>query len=80
MRTPAGRDHLTEATQEPGEGEDRYADILDAVERIVHDDDFPSGPVERLLITCTASGEVMYKAWGPRAEDPHQGYWARDAR
>lgn len=54
---------------------DRYPDPRELVTRIVDEDDFPDGSVERIEITCLASGEATWRVWPARAEDPIGGYF-----
>lgn len=53
---------------------DRYRDMRDVFERVISDDDFPTGEVERLELVCHASGDVTWRVWTPRAEEPIGGY------
>jgi cellulase/cellobiase CelA1 len=57
---------------------DRYPDPLSVIERVVHEDDFPSGDVERIEITMVASGEATWRVWAARAEEPVGGVIAAD--
>jgi hypothetical protein len=53
---------------------DRYPDLKGVVASILDDPNLPQGPVERLEVTCLASGEATYRVWAARAEDPEGGY------
>lgn len=53
---------------------DRYPTFNQALRRIQTETEIPDGPVERLELHCHASGEVTYRVWGPRAEEPEGGY------
>lgn len=49
---------------------DRFQDIREVVDEVLHEHDFPSGPIERLEITCLANGEANARVWVARAEEP----------
>lgn len=55
---------------------DRFPHLQDVLAVIQDLDEAANGPVERLEITCLASGEATYRIWPPRAEDPVGGYIA----
>ena len=54
--------------------EDRYPELDQVLSQARQHDDWPEGPVERIEITCLASGEATWRVWEPRAEDPLGGY------
>lgn len=56
--------------------EDRYRSPADALEQVVSSDDFPEGNVDRLELNFQASGEVTWRCWESRAEEPIGGYLA----
>lgn len=58
---------------------DRFLEARDAVDRVVNEDDFPAGPFERLEIHAHGSGDVTWRVWTPRAEEPVGGFVAADA-
>jgi hypothetical protein len=53
---------------------DRHQTIRKAFHEAQQQEDFPDGPVERFEIVCHASGEVTWRAWTPRADEPEAGY------
>lgn len=53
---------------------DRYPNIYDLLRALEESGELPNGPVERLEITCLASGEATYRMWEPRAEESEGGY------
>jgi hypothetical protein len=55
--------------------EDRYQDVADVVTRVLSEEEFPTGPIERFEVTCTASGEATYRVWEARAEEPFSGVY-----
>lgn len=55
---------------------DRFPHLQDVLAVIQDIDETANGPVERLEITCLASGEATYRIWPPRAEEPVGGYIA----
>jgi hypothetical protein len=57
--------------------EDRYPSIRKVVHKVLDEDDFPEGAVERLEVTCLASGEATWRVWRPREDDHLGGYYAR---
>lgn len=54
--------------------QDRFADPWEVLERLLHDDDFPRGDVERIELHFQGSGEVTWRAWEPRQDEPIGGY------
>jgi hypothetical protein len=59
-------------------GEAHYRDLSDVFERVLGDDDFPEGQIERLEIRLLATGEATYNVWTPGAETPVGGYVAAE--
>lgn len=60
--------------RDPDPNVDRYPTLVKAMRRIIEEGDFEDGPIERLEVTCLASGEATYRYWPARAEDPEGGY------
>lgn len=54
--------------------QDRYPELIDVVNTVLEDPNVGGGPVERVEITCLASGEATYRIWPARAEEPELGY------
>lgn len=54
---------------------DRYPSIHGVIDQVLGEDHFPDGPIERLEITCQASGDANWRAWPARAEEPEGGYF-----
>jgi hypothetical protein len=54
--------------------EDRFQSLSDAISSAREHEDFPTGQVEKFEIVCHASGEVTWRVWAPRAEEPLGGY------
>lgn len=54
--------------------EDRYPDFTRALRRIIQEAEIPDGPIERLEVRTLASGEVTYRVWFPRDDEPLGGY------
>lgn len=54
--------------------QDRYPNLEQVLSRLSQDvaKDYPV--VERVEITCLASGEATYRVWRPREIDPDGGY------
>jgi hypothetical protein len=55
--------------------DDRYAEIIEVVARVLEEKSFPQYPVERLEVTCLASGEATWRAWPAKAEESEGGYY-----
>lgn len=55
---------------------DRHASVLKALQKLREQEDFPETGVERLEVYFHASGEVTWRAWEPRADEPVGGYIA----
>jgi hypothetical protein len=53
---------------------DRYPDLSDVLRRIIASDALPSGPIERLEVTCLAGGEATCRVWPARASEPEGMY------
>jgi hypothetical protein len=54
--------------------QDRHVSFKAAIAAIQSEEDYPEGPVERVELVCHASGEVTWRVWTPRAEEPVGGY------
>jgi hypothetical protein len=54
--------------------EDRYPSFFEVLRRVMDETDLPDGPVERLEVTCLASGEATYRVWAAREIEPQGGY------
>jgi hypothetical protein len=52
---------------------DRHRSAAKVLHEIQRHEDFPKGPVERIEIHILASGEVTWRVWEPRAEEPVGG-------
>lgn len=68
-------DQQPEETEEDRFG-DRFIEPRDALERVMHEDDFPNVPFELLEIRCTAAGEVNWRITEARSDEPYGGYIA----
>lgn len=55
---------------------DRYPKLAAAISAAREHPDFPTEQVERFELVCHASGDVTWRAWTPRAEEPIGGYAA----
>lgn len=53
---------------------DRYPTFTQLIARIQSEAEIPDVAVERLEITCLASGDATYRYWTARAEEPEGGY------
>jgi hypothetical protein len=53
---------------------DNYPGIREVFDRVLDQDELPEGDIERVEVTCLASGEATYKVWAARAEEPATGY------
>jgi hypothetical protein len=53
---------------------DNYPNLADSIDLVVEAEDFPQGEVERFEMFLHASGEVTWRAWLPRADEPVGGY------
>jgi hypothetical protein len=53
---------------------DRYPELKKVLQAVSDAQDLPEGPIERLEVTCLASGEATYRVWAARAEEPEGGY------
>lgn len=68
---------MPEGDQTPSDhNTDRYPNVEDVFALILEEEDLPPGPIERLEVTCLASGEATYRVWEPRAEEPTGGYFS----
>lgn len=70
----AGSRSVDENSTELDHNTDRYPTFSSAVQRILKEGNLPDGGIERLEVTCLASGEVAYRWWTPRADEPEGGY------
>jgi hypothetical protein len=55
--------------------EDRYCDARRAVSMVVADERFPEGDVERIELTLLGNGEVNWRAWPAKADEPELGHY-----
>lgn len=53
---------------------DRYPTVEKVFAKVVQRLDQPKAPIERVEVTCLASGEATYRVWLARAEEPDAGY------
>lgn len=53
---------------------DRYPNLSQVLTRIQQEPEIPKEGVERVEVTCLASGEATYRVWAARAEEPVGGY------
>lgn len=53
---------------------DRYPNFFDVLRRVMDETELPDAPIERLEVTCLASGEATYRVWEARAVEPDGGY------
>jgi hypothetical protein len=67
----------TKEEKQPDHNVDRYPNIYDVLSNISEQADLPNGGIERLEVSCFASGEATYRYWTPRAEEPEGGYLPR---
>lgn len=56
---------------------DRYPSFSKLLRKILEEVELPDAPVERLEVTCLASGEATYRIWSARAEEPEGGYLSK---
>jgi len=63
-----------EARSDVDTDRDRYPTAVNLLRRIIQEGELPTGPIERLEVTCLASGEATYRVWEPRSEDADGGY------
>jgi hypothetical protein len=78
MDSPQDPAHVDQDQGQADAGEDQYVDMADVVERVLNEDDVPSGPIERVEIVAHASGDATWRVWTPRAEEPIGGYLSSD--
>jgi hypothetical protein len=57
---------------------DRFPDLDTVLARIMHDEEFPQGAVQRVEITCLASHEATWRAWPPKSDEPVGGFYNFD--
>jgi hypothetical protein len=75
-RTVAGPedvDRLVTEEDELQERPDRYPDLHNVIDAVVHQDDFPQEQVDRIEIRLHASGVATWRAWLSREEEPVGG-------
>jgi len=53
---------------------DRYPSLEHVVAALLADENIPQTAIEKVEITCLASGEATYRVWAARAEEPEGGY------
>jgi hypothetical protein len=53
---------------------DRYPTVAEALRKVINDPNFEGGVVERVDVRVQANGEVTYRYWEPRAEEPGVGF------
>lgn len=70
----AGKPRVSQQDPTFDHNQDRHPTFDQVMQRISHEADLPTGPVERLEVNCLASGELTYRWWTPRAEEPEGGY------
>lgn len=70
----------SQGTPEPDEDnssidatQDRYVTFETALSRLMELDDFPQGVVEHVELHCLQSGEVTWRVWEPKADEPQGG-------
>lgn len=54
--------------------EDRYRTIHSVLAEIMDQEHIPDVGVERIEVTCLASGDATYRWWLPRADEYEGGY------
>lgn len=54
--------------------QDRYPEVKDAIRRILNDGEFEVAHVDRIQIFSQANGDLAYRYWEPRAEEPFVGF------
>jgi hypothetical protein len=57
---------------------DRYPKLDKVFRQVLKRLDDPDAPVERVEVTCLASGEATYRVWSARAIEPDGGYIGPD--
>ncbi|HYJ00563.1 MAG TPA: hypothetical protein VEX36_12910, partial [Thermoleophilaceae bacterium] len=50
-------------------------EITAVISRVLDEDSFPDGDVERVEITCLPNGEATYRVWPARADEPIEGFY-----
>ena len=58
---------------------DLYRTPEQALRAVIREEDFPSDPVDRIEVHFLASGELTWRAWPARADEPIGGYLAPPA-
>lgn len=52
---------------------DHYPEVKDALRRLLNEGEFEVAYVDRIHIFCQANGELAYRYWEPRADEPLVG-------
>jgi hypothetical protein len=60
--------------QETDFNSDRYPDVYNVLRRILQNEPFPKGPIERLEVTTLANGEANWRVTPARAEVTEGGH------
>ena len=54
---------------------DHYQEITNVIARVLDEEDFPEGEVERVEVTCLPNGEATWRVWPARADQPLEGFY-----
>jgi hypothetical protein len=57
---------------------DRFPTAVEALRRVAQDERLIQGPIHRIDVRTDAAGNVFYRVWAPRAEDPEIGFVGHD--
>lgn len=61
--------------QERDTDQDHYPDLTAVFQKVLAEDDFPEGAIERIEVTGLASGEATWRVWPARSEEHVGGYY-----